>query len=306
LTDNVSRIHKIRMPARLPPLQAIVAFEAAARRQSYSRAAEELSLTHGAISHAIRGLEDRLGTRLFRREGRHMLLTQEGQTLAAQVRQGLRLLEKAFERDPAAGPARLVVSALPAFATRWLVPRLARFHATHPNIAVDLRPAVELARLERDGIHVALRYGPGGWPGLQHERLMEERLFPVCSPTYRERRLPRRPADLADCVLLRHPRQPWAPWFAAAGLDLPEPAASPAYADAAMLLDAAASGQGIALARAALVDGDLRTGRLIRLFDVAISDGYGYWVVWRADTAQQREIEAFREWLMAEVRAHAW
>jgi len=291
------------MASRLPPLQSLLAFEAAARHQSYSRAAEDLNLTHGAISHAIRGLEARLGMQLFRREGRRMLLTSEGQSLATKVRYGLRLLESAFDPEPARQVKRhLKVSVLPAFAGRWLVPRLPRFASVHPDIILDLHPSIELARLdEQDGMDVAIRYGSGGWPNLRQDKLMDEHVFPVCSPTYRMGELPRHPSDLRECTLLRYSREPWSPWFAAAGLDWPEPKDGPNYRDATLLLDAAVAGQGIALARRALVSEDLRTSRLCRLFDLEVPGEYAYWFVSRTRDAAEPSIVAFREWMLAET-----
>lgn len=290
------------MSSRIPPLQALLAFETAARHESYSRAADELHLTHGAISHAIRGLEERLGTPLFRREGHRMVLTAEGQTLAAKVRHGLRLLENAFDRSPAHSGAHVRVSTLPAFASRWLVPRLHRFTAAHPEIALDLQATTELARFNRqDGIDVAIRYGPGGWPNLRQYKLMDERIFPVCSPGYRAGNLPQRPEDLKDCTLLRYPREPWLNWFAAANLEWPEPADGPTYRDATVLLDAAVAGQGIALARAALVAEDIRAGWLRRLFTIDAPGGYAYWFVCRATSPNEASIQAFRDWIVSEA-----
>ncbi|HSK40020.1 MAG TPA: transcriptional regulator GcvA [Arenibaculum sp.] len=289
------------MPIHVPPLQTLRAFETAARHLSYSRAAEELRLTHSAISHHIKMLEGQLGKRLFRRAGHRMELTREGSDLVLKVRQGLRLLERAFEEAVTRPNSTiLTVSVLPAFATRWLMPRLPRFHAAFPEIDMDLRTSSELARIGHDGVDLAIRYGPGGWPGLRHEKLMDEYVFPVCSPTYRAGALPKRPEDLRAEILLRNPSQPWEPWFHAACIDLDEPERGPSFSDAALLLQAAAAGQGIALARAALVEDDLHGGRLLRLFEASVRDAYAYYVVWRDDGDKQHAIEAFRSWIIAE------
>jgi DNA-binding transcriptional LysR family regulator len=291
------------MALRLPPLQSLLAFEAAARLQSYTRAAEDLNLTHGAISHAIRGLEARLGIQLFQREGRRMVPTPEGQALATKIRYGLRLLESAFILEfPHKEKRHIKVSVLPAFAGRWLVPRLHHFTATHPDIVLDLHPSVELARLdEQDGIDVAIRYGPGGWPHLRQDKLIDEHVFPVCSPAYKAGELPEHPSDLRDCTLLRYLREAWSPWFAAAGLDWPEPKEGPAYRDASLLLDAAVAGQGVALARRALVSEDLRTGRLCRPFALEVPGEYAYWFVSRSKDALDPGIEIFRHWMLTEA-----
>ena len=291
------------MPVHLPPLQTLRAFEAAARHLSYSRAAEELRLTHSAISHHIKTLEDYVGCRLFRRVGRRMELTRAGHELLLKIRQGLRLLERAFDTPPA-GTTTLVVSTLSAFALCWLVRRLPGFQALRADIDIDLRISTDLARLaggQQEGVDIAIRYGPGGWPGLQQDKLMDEQVFPVCSPGYRGGKLPARPEDLAGTVLLRVPAQPWEPWFDAAGVNLSEPVRGPIFSDTALVLAAAAEGQGVALARSSLVADDLRGGRLARLFDVAITDTYAYYMVWRTDNPKLHIIEEFRVWLQGEA-----
>lgn len=302
------------MPGSLPPLQSLKALEAAARHLSYSRAAEELALTHGAVSHHIAKLEALLGIRLFVRDGQRMLPTQDAQVLVARVRQGLAVLEaafadaehRAFGRGRDAGRALVVVSVLPSFATRWLMPRLADFHALHPDIDVALRPSTGLARLDgRDGVDLAIRYGPGRWSGVRATRLMPGLVFPAASPDCRERLALHAPGDLRRATLLRKPGQPWQPWFFAAGLDWPEPDAGPSYDDAGLVIDAAIRGQGVALARAALVEDDLAGGRLVRIGDVAIEDVYAWFLVERASPARQSPaIAAFRAWLLDRVAAH--
>ena len=290
------------MSLRLPPLQTLQAFEAAARHQSYTRAAEELALTHGAISHQIAALEDRVGAKLFRRERNRMLLTEPGLQLLANVRQGLALLERAFEtRLPESPRVALTLSTIPSLARCWLLPRLAHFASEHPDVDLVINPSMALVDLERDGIDLAIRYGHGGWPGVQQELLMDDELFAVCSPRYRDGRLPQTPADLADCHLIHNPWQPWEPWLHAAGLSLREPGHGLSYTDAALIIDAAAAGQGIALSRRALVQRDLAEGRLVRLFDVAIADPNRYFLVWRHDHAQPEQLLRLRRWLHRQV-----
>ena len=162
------------MPGRPPSLRAIAAFEAAARHQSFAKAADELNLTHGAISHAIRSLEDRLGSELFDRQGRGVALTEPGRVLAGRVRLGIGLLSDAFETRPWVERSKLVVSVLPGFATRVLVPRLERFRARHPDIELDIRANWSLAPVGEREIDIGLRYGPGGWASLSAVRLLDE------------------------------------------------------------------------------------------------------------------------------------
>lgn len=301
------------MISNLPPLQSLRAFEAAARHLSYSRAADELCLTHGAISHHIGRMEKELGgVRLFVRDGQRMLLTDAGQVLVIEVRQGLRLLAEAMD-NARARPRRnganhlLSISVLPSLAARWLVPRLSGFQASHPEIDIAIHPTSTLAALNgRDGIDLAIRYGPGQWHGLNARPLMKSFMFPVCSPEFLTRTGISAPEDLLKHTLLRNPRQKWRPWFLAAGLDVQEPAQGPVYGDAGLLLQAAAAGQGIALARAALAQDDISAGRLVRLSDIEIEDDYGWFIVWRESPHGERiELNTFSAWLQREAQNHA-
>jgi LysR family transcriptional regulator, glycine cleavage system transcriptional activator len=295
----------------LPPIQALRAFEAAARHRSYSRAAEELSLTHGAISHHVARLQKDLGgVQLFVRDGQRMVVTDAGQVFVMEVRQSLRLLVEAVEsvrtRSRRVGAIRtLAVSVLPSLAARWLVPRLASFQSSHPAIDIAIHPTTVLAALDgRDGIDLAIRYGPGRWPGLNVAPLMKSLIFPVASPDFLARAKIKSPKDLLRARLLRNPRQKWRPWFLAAGLDVPEPNRGPVYDDAGLLLQAAAAGQGVALGRAALAADDLTARRLIRLFDVGVEDDYGWFLVWREPLKCDRgDFDSFRTWLQRKTQS---
>lgn len=292
----------------LPPLQGLRALEAAARHLSYSRAAEELSLTHGAVSHHIAKMEAALQTPLFVRDGQRMVPTNTGRALSAAARQGLAIIGDAFasaqprrrsNRSSGDGTA-LLVSVLPSFAARWLLPRLPDFQQRCPTIEVHLQPTVELAKLDgRDRVDLALRYGAGGWSNVQARRLMPGWVFPVASPAYVQHLKLRSAKDLQRATLLRKPGQPWRPWFAAAGLDWSEPNAGPSYDDAGLILDAAAQGQGVALGRAALLEHDLASGRLMRVGTVAVEDEYSWYVVWREHHGKRSEAMAiFRDWVV--------
>ena len=289
------------MPTRLPPLASLQAFEAAVRHQSYTRAAQELALTHGAISHHIATLEERLGLRLFARAGNRMVPTEHGRLLVVKVRQAIALLERGFERAGQTERLSLTLSVLSAFASRWLVPRLSGFIEQQPqiDICLDVRSGVaDLAAGEADA---AIRYGAGGWPDVQQLRLMGDEQFPVCAPHYRGGALPSSVAELTAATLLRNPWVPWEPWLHAAGAEIREPRHGPVFTDSAVLLDAAAAGLGIALARRVYAEEDLRSGRLVRLLDIGIPDASSYFFVWRADHPQIDAIEALRDWLLAQV-----
>ena len=241
--------------------QTLRAFEAAARNESYSAAAQELGVTHGAISHRIRELETKLGIALFRRTGRAMTPTREAVTLLAQVREALALLQRALPDPVSSHSGRLVISVHPALATRWLVRRIGGFTNTVPGVGVELRSTADLGQFLSHGVDVAIRYGAGNWPNTLSERISGEVLFPVCSPEYRDARRIRNPADLRRCTLLQHAWQPWLPWFRAANLRLREPSAGLTLSDSGMLLEATVAGEGVALARSLFALDDLASGR---------------------------------------------
>lgn len=295
----------------LPPLQSLRAFEAAARHLSYTRAAEELHLTHGAISHHIARLERDLdGVRLFVRDGHRMLLTDAGQMLLLEMREPLRALAMAFDsarlRSRNTKQATVLnVSVLPGFAARWLLPRLAGFQEKYPDIDIAVRPTASIATLDtRDGVDIAVRYGPGRWPGLESRLLMKSYVSPVCSPSLTDAVRIRAPDELRKLVLLRSPRQKWRTWFAAAGLDVDEPTRGPIYDDAGLLLQAAVAGQGVALGRLALAAEDLAAGRLIAPFEIKVEDEYDWHLVWREPLRCDRDaFDVFRAWLFDEARS---
>jgi LysR family glycine cleavage system transcriptional activator len=254
--------------SHLPSLQTLRAFEAAGRLKSYSKAADELGLTHGAVSHRIRELEGRLGVTLFQRTGNSMQLTEAGLKLDAQVRQGLSLLEQAFTPPRVAQKSgkQIVVTSVSSLASTWLFSRLGEYRAENPDIDFDLRVADGLSDYKNEGIDLGVRLGRGGWSGLHAVKLFDEALTPVCTPAYRDRLDLRTPEDLSRATLLRNPWTPWARWFRAANLDWPEPARGPMFDDAPLLLRAALEGQGVALGRQWLAVDEVRAGRLVTQF----------------------------------------
>ena len=287
---------------RLPPFSALRALEAAARLQSYSRAAEELHVTHGAVSQQIRSLEELWGTRLFRRDGNAMLPSEACLRLARRVGEAKRVLEQAVSDIAGEKSAKtLVVTTLGSFAGRWLALRLPRFAEAYPDVLVDVRVDDRLANLTTDGIDAAIRYGAGGWPGLQSVQLMREVFYPVCSPDF----LKRHPLDslkaLTTAPLIRHRNNLWPVWFAAVGLEYVERPGGAVFDDSAIVLEAAVNGLGVALARSSLAEHDLQTGRLVKPFPEELSAEYGYHFVWRAESRKLPIIEQFRDWLQQEV-----
>ena len=237
---------------------------------------------------------------MFDRQGRGVALTEPGRVLAGRVRLGIGLLSDAFETRPWVERSKLVVSVLPGFATRVLVPRLERFRARHPDIELDIRANWSLAPVGEREIDIGLRYGPGGWASLSAVRLLDESLFPVVSPDY-PRPLPAAPADLLDHDLIGHPELSWRVWFAAAGIETSEPKCAVTIDDSVLNLDLARTGGGIALARSLMVQADLDSGSLRRLFDVEVKADYSYWMVWNPVSPKLANIELFRSWLTDEL-----
>jgi LysR family glycine cleavage system transcriptional activator len=285
-------------------MQALRAFEAASRMRSLTRAAESLHLTHGAISHQIKSLEADFGVRLVERAGRGIRLTDEGERFATRVRAVLSDLGDAVrELTERASPRQLRVSVIPSFAARWLLPRIGRFFATHPEIDLDVVANNALADFKRDDVDVAIRHGLGEWPGLISEHVLDDAAFPVCSPRLNNGRLPARPAELSHYTLLRSEGESWKTWFEEAGLDWPEPTRGPAFSDSSHTMQAAIDGQGIALARSSLLGNDVRNGVLVRLFDVVVHLPKKYFLVYPPRLVDSPKLAPFRQWLFDEVAA---
>ncbi|WP_417068735.1 transcriptional regulator GcvA [Niveibacterium terrae] len=288
----------------LPPLAALRAFEVAARLGSMSAAAEELSVTHGAVSQQVRALEDWLGQPLFERRGRRLILSASGEQLAEVAHESLRHIGEAVAvLRRRKNPRRLTVTTFPSFAARWLSPRIGRFLEHEPDIELNIVSTESQLDLIRDGIDVAIRFGPGGYPEACCEYLMDDALLVVCSPDYRGGALPRTPADLKDAELLHGTGEDWPIWFKAAGQDRPEPRGGISYNDSSLALQAAIDGGGVLLTRLRLAQDALRAHRLIQLFDVRCPVPWRYWLLTPPGQSASPLIARFREWLLSEVAA---
>jgi LysR family glycine cleavage system transcriptional activator len=261
------------MPRKLPPLTPLPSFEAAARLLSFSKAADELHVTHGAISRAIKNLEEQLGVLLFERGTRSVRLTAVGEPYARAVRETLDQLALATASATARhSDTTLNVSTSAGFAGKWLVPRLYRFHHAHSDIDVRVSTTGTLTNFLGDGIDVAIRYGAGNYSGLTTEFLADEEVFPVCSPRLLEGAHPlRAPGDLRRHTLIRdaYPID-WATWLASAGVEGVDPDGGLTFDSYTFAVEAAVQGEGVALGRTMLVGGDLAAGRLVRPFEHAI------------------------------------
>ncbi|MCP9232441.1 transcriptional regulator GcvA [Mesorhizobium sp. LMG 17147] len=292
------------MPRKLPPLTTLPSFEAAARLLSFSKAAEELHVTHGAISRAIKNLEDQLGVQLFERGTRSVSLTAVGEPYARAVREVLDQLAAATAAATARySSSTLNVSTSDGFAGRWLVPRLYRFHRAHGDIDVRVSTSGKLTNFLGDGIDVAVRYGSGNYPGLTSEFLTGEEVFPVCSPKLLEGAHPlRTPQDLRHHTLIRDSFPiDWATWLASAGAEGVDPQSGITFDSATFAMESAAQGEGVVLGRTMLVAADLAAGRLVRPFGHALKSPSSFYLVYPPEAIRQRKVKAFRDWLLSEV-----
>lgn len=287
---------------RLPPLTTLPVLEAAARLQSFSAAAAELNVTHGAISHQIRSLEESVGVALFARQGRRVVLTAEGAAFAEAVRAALAKVSQAVEAlSPIERERKLNISVLPSFASRWLMPRLGKFLEANPEYEISVEANQTRSNFTTDGVDVAIRFGVGPWPGLHSERLAGDSYFLVCSPKFRRGKLPTKPSQLAGLPLFRNDPGLWEKWFAAAGLNMAAPAKGIDYNDAALFLQQAIAGEGIALARRSLIADDFENGKLVRLFDIEVKSENDYHLVCLPQSAHSKKVRAFRDWIVKEI-----
>lgn len=292
------------MRKRLPPLPTLLAFEAVADLGSFSKAGEALALTHSAISHQIRQLEEHVGVRLLQRLPSGVVLSPEGRVYLTEIKEVLKRLEMAqvlLNEHAATRPLR--ISVLPSFASSMLVPELLSFLDQNPTIKIEIDATAGIEKDEQGEVDVFVRYGKGDWPGFGSHKLMDVELFPVCSPDYDKKHGPvTRIADLSRVVLLRHTMEQWDGWLAAVESDQHEGQAiipaGPLFTDARLLQLAACDGQGVALVRSVLVEKDIREGRLIRLFQVHVPSAQGYYAYFRPEAALRPPVRLFLDWLV--------
>lgn len=288
----------------LPPLDAVRAFEAAARHLSFNRAAEELHVTPSAVSHRIRTLEERLGTRLFDRLTRRVVLTGDGQVLLAPIQSALDQMDTAFQRVRGGrDDGSLTVQASPNFATEWLVPRLLGFQDEHPGIEVKLMTTRghDGRRLDFENIDLAIWYGNGRWPDVTSEKLLREELVPVCSPELLSGDQPlATPADLRKATLIHVLMRigQWRNWLEAAGVEGADPERGPKFQNTPLALEAAMAGLGVAIANRAFVADHLRDGRLVIPFEQDLPSESAYYLIYPRNGLQRGSARAFRQWLM--------
>ena len=290
---------------RLPSLAGLIAFDAVARHLNFSKAGRDLHITQGAVSHRIRALEEELGVTLLIRTSRRVQLTLSGQILLRATGEAFgRLRAGLVEMESVGNPRRVTVSCSPSFAIRWLVPHLGALRSHHPDVELHISAEDDLVEPGFGGIDACIRFGAGGYRGVDAEQLTLERVTPVCSPFYAERVGLKTPSDLSGClllhddVLLEHDAHVgWREWAEHAGLTELEADRGLRFSHAHMALDAAVAGQGIALARRSLVRRDFELKRLIAPFEVELASGLTYWLIKPKNAVLSRSTMAFCEWL---------
>src|SRR6201991_1789066 len=299
------------MSARLPSLNGLRAFEAAARHMSFTLAASELNVTQTAISHQIRRLEEELGIRLFVRQNRTLSLTPEAKEYLPGIRAAFNDLRLATDRLLRKDDGNvLTVSTLASLAAKWLLPRLSDFQEKHPGIDVHITTSTALVDFRSGDVDAAIRYGRGQWPGLRADWLMADKMFPVCSPALLAGKKPlKKPQDLADHVLLHTSAgndDDWRLWLTAAGLptDLSkQPGVT--FDMVFMTIQAAIDGLGVAMGRTSYVQDDIAKGRLVVPFNIALPAETGFYLVSPEGAAEPPKLKAFRQWLVASAKGKA-
>jgi DNA-binding transcriptional LysR family regulator len=299
--------------ARLPSLDLLQGFEAAARLLSFTRAGDELHLTQSAVSRQMQELEAQLGVKLFERRHRALVLTEAGQQFYASAAQVLATMRAATARLRAqAGRGTLSVTTTHSFAALWLIPRLAGFTRGHPGVDVRIAADTRVQDLERDGLDVAIRHGPASLAGPHAQRLFGERVFPVCSPKLLKdaRRPLAEPADLRHHVLLqyddpdvRHPWLHWRTWLEAERLEELKPAGRLSFSGYEQIIAAAIAGHGVALGRSPLLNDAIRAGELAAPFKRTADPARAYYAVVSPNAAERVEVRDFVAWLKREATA---
>ena len=293
------------MTARLPSLNGLRAFEAAARHLSFTQAASELNVTQTAISHQIKRLEEELGIRLFVRQNRALSLTPEAKEYLPGIRAAFNDLRLATDRLLRQDDDHvLTISTLASLAAKWLLPRLSAFQEAHPGIDVRITTSTSLVDFKSGGVDAAIRYGRGQWPSLRADWLMADEMFPVCSPALLAGKKPlKKPEDLADHVLLHTSPSnddDWRLWLTAAGLPAnlsKQPGLS--FDLVFMTIQAAIDGIGVAMGRTSYVRDDIAKGRLVVPFEITLPVDAGFYLVSPDGRADSPKLSAFRNWLVA-------
>lgn len=289
------------MPARLPPLTSLRAFEAAGRHLSFTRAAAELTVTQAAISHQIKALEEHLGIALFVRLPRKLELTKEGSALLPVVSACFnRISDSVAELTKDTAGTAITIRLAPSFAARWLSPRLEDFRRKHPDINLDLKHSNAAVDFERENIDLAVTYGKGDWPGVVADPVLVLDFFPVCCPAFMEGADPLTNArNLCHYTLLHDAdHRNWTDWLSLAGLCDIDPKRGTVVDDTNVLIQAAIDGLGVALGSTVFVKDHLESGRLVKPFDPVLHSDFAYYVVCPRPHLERPGVRQFKEWLL--------
>jgi LysR family glycine cleavage system transcriptional activator len=317
MADDSTRPGAIRRLRRSQlPLNALRAFEAAARHLSFKKAADELAVTPAAVSQQIRSLEDYLGIQLFRRTSRALILTERAQDSLEALHQGFDLIEDAcgMLQSPIDDNI-LKVSVSPSFAAKWLIPRLERYYEDHADVVVKISASNELTDFSKEDTDLAIRYGPGHYPGLYVEELMREEVFPVCSPKLiTGENAVKMPQDMALLTLIHddsslddESNPTWPMWLKAAGVKVGDGQRALHFNQTALAIEAAIAGRGVALAKRTLAETDLKQGRLVRPFSESHPVDFAYYMVCPDQKKNLIKVTSFMDWLRYEAcQSWAW
>ncbi len=293
----------MKRPGKIPPLPALRVFEAAARLGSISAAADELFVTHSAVSQQVKSLESMLGVKLFGRSGRNVVLTSAGRELALGANEALCAIARTTQLvRQRANPNRLTVTTIPSLAACWLTPRIERFIELEPKVVINLISTGEVLDFTRDGVDVAIRWSVLPDESLDTTLLMRDEMLVVASPGYLLKHTLTTPSDLAGCALLRADDESWAPWFAQAGLDWQEPDTGLFFNDSALALRWAIDGRGVILTRRSLADDALGNGSLVQIFDITVPVDRAYWFVTPKGAEPTPLLQRFRQWVFGEAQ----
>lgn len=290
----------------LPPLNSLKAFDAAARELSFSKAAAELHVTHGAISYQVRQLEEFLGCALFQRLPQGLQLTARGVEFSVVIRSAFRQVREGVAAVRAVRERKIItVSTLPSLAAHWLVPRLDNYHRAHPEVEVRLSTSCQLVDFERDDIDIAIRFGRGHWPRLAARSLFRPVKFPVCAPQLLKKpHVVRAPGDLARLPLLHDSdHSDWLNWFALCDVKDVDVHRGLVVEDMNVLIQAALSGQGVLMASKPLVQDELKAGRLVKPLDIELPVENGFYAVYPKNNLQNPWVTTMVDWLQAQADA---
>jgi LysR family glycine cleavage system transcriptional activator len=307
VNDTLSKARIRQMPFKLPPLGAVRVFEVAARTGSFKAAAEELNITASAVSHAVQNLEDWLGIELFRRNRGKLVLTEPGIVYAAAAGESIKTLSEATARVPGRrSRGRLVIDSAPAFAARWLIPRLNRFIEKHPDIAIDIKSSLDYVDLPMEGLDAAIRMATQSQAMAHWTKLFAETLVPICSPALKRKFEGLSKEELvatAPLIHLSSVSADWEEWLRLSDIEQSPRWLPGLRVDTIHLaLEAASYGLGVAIGRGPFLELEMRSRQLVRLFDGDVASGRSYWLVPLEPDFQSQDVKAFRKWVLEEIQ----